>query len=89
MEALIRYLAVELAPLGIRANAVSGGVVDTGALEHFPNRREMLRIGKTNPAGRLVKPEDIAEAVTFLCSPDAEMIRGQTLVVDGGFSLKA
>ena len=89
LEALIRYLAVELAPLGIRANAVSGGVVETGALEHFPNREKMLRMGANNPAGRLVKPEDIAEAVTFLCSPEAEMIRGQTLIVDGGFSLRA
>ena len=89
LEALIRYLAVELGPLGIRANAVSGGVVDTGALDHFPNRKEMLRMGKRNPAGRLVKPEDIAEAVTFLCSDEAEMIRGQTLIVDGGFSLRA
>jgi enoyl-[acyl-carrier protein] reductase III len=89
LEALIRYLAVELAPRGIRANGVSGGVVDTGALEHFPNKEEMLRFGSDNPAGRLVKPEDIAEAVAFLCSPAAEMIRGQTLVVDGGWSLRA
>jgi enoyl-[acyl-carrier protein] reductase III len=89
LEALIRYLAVELAPRGIRANGVSGGVVDTGALEHFPNKEEMLRFGSDNPAGRLVKPEDIAEAVAFLCSPAAEMIRGQTLVVDGGYSLRA
>ena len=87
LEALVRYLAVELAPRGIRVNAVSGGVVETGALEHFPNREEMLRAGAANPAGRLVRPEDIAEAVTFLCSPEAEMIRGQTLIVDGGFSL--
>lgn len=89
LEALVRYLAVELAPLGIRANAVSGGVVETGALEHFPNKEEMLRFSRDNPAGRLVKPEDIAEAVAFLCSPAAEMIRGQTLIVDGGFSLRA
>ncbi len=89
LEALIRYLAVELAPRGIRANGVSGGVVDTGALEHFPNKDEMLRFGSENPAGRLVKPEDIAEAVAFLCSPAAEMIRGQTLIVDGGYSLTA
>jgi enoyl-[acyl-carrier protein] reductase III len=89
LEALIRYLAVELAPRGIRANGVSGGVVDTGALEHFPNKDEMLRFGRDNPAGRLVSPEDIAGAVAFLCSPAAEMIRGQTLVVDGGFSLRA
>ena len=42
---------------------------------------------RANPAGRLVEPEDVAAAVTFLCSPEAEMIRGQTLVVDGGYSL--
>jgi enoyl-[acyl-carrier protein] reductase III len=89
LEALIRYLAVELAPRGIRANGVSGGVVDTGALEHFPNKDEMLRFGSDNPAGRLVTPDDIAAAVTFLCSPEAEMIRGQTVIVDGGYSLKA
>jgi enoyl-[acyl-carrier protein] reductase III len=89
LEALVRYLAVELAPSGIRVNAVSGGVVDTGALEHFPNKEEMLRFGSENPAGRLVRPEDIAAAVVFLCSEGAEMIRGQTLIVDGGFSLRA
>ncbi|MDQ3067962.1 MAG: SDR family oxidoreductase [Actinomycetota bacterium] len=87
LEALVRYLAVELAPHGVRVNAVSGGVVDTGALEHFPNKEEMLRAGEKNPVGRLVTPEDIAGAVTFLCSPEAEMIRGQTVIVDGGFSL--
>ena len=89
LETLIRYLAVELAPVGIRANAVSGGVVDTGALDHFPNKEDMLGFGKDNPAGRLVSAEDIAAAVTFLCSPEAEMIRGQTIVVDGGYSLRA
>ncbi len=87
LEALVRYLAVELAPSGIRVNAVSGGVVETGALEHFPNREEMLAFGRANPVGRLVEPEEIAAAVAFLCSPDAEMVRGHVLVVDGGFSL--
>ena len=89
LESLVRYLAVELAPRGIRVNAVSGGVVETGALEHFPNREEMLRAGAANPVGRLVSPEDIAGAVAFLCGPDADMVRGQTLIVDGGFSLLA
>jgi enoyl-[acyl-carrier protein] reductase III len=86
LEALVRYLAVELAPR-IRVNAVSGGVVDTDALEHFPNREEMLAAGAANPVGRMVTPEDIAAAVAFLCSREADMVRGQTLVVDGGFSL--
>jgi enoyl-[acyl-carrier protein] reductase III len=86
LEALVRYLGVELAPR-IRVNAVSGGVVETDALEAFPNREEMLAAGARNPVGRMVDPEDIAGVVAFLCSPDANMIRGQTLVVDGGFSL--
>jgi len=89
LEALVRYLAVELAPRGIRVNAVSAGVVETDALEHFPNREEMLASGAANPVGRLVTPEDIAGVVSFLCSPGAEMIRGQTVVIDGGWSLSA
>jgi enoyl-[acyl-carrier protein] reductase III len=89
LEALVRYLAVELGPRGIRVNAVSAGVVETAALEHFPNKDEMLELGRRNPAGRLVTPEDVAAAVAFLCSPDAEMVRGHTLVIDGGFSLPA
>jgi enoyl-[acyl-carrier protein] reductase III len=90
LESLVRYLAVELAPRGIRVNAVSGGVVETGALEHFPNRDQMLEAARTRtPAGRMVTPADIAETVLFLCSPGADMIRGQTIVVDGGFSLLA
>jgi len=89
LEALVRYLAVELAPQGIRVNAVSAGIVETGALDHFPNREAMLEMGARNPAGRLVAPEDVADAVAFLCSPAADMIRGHTLVVDGGWSLLA
>ena len=90
LESLVRYLAVELAPRGIRVNAVSAGVVETGALEHFPNRETMIREGlERTPAGRLVEPEDVAGAVVYLASADAEMVRGHTLVVDGGFSLLA
>jgi enoyl-[acyl-carrier protein] reductase III len=89
LEALVRYLAVELAPKGIRVNAVSAGVVETGALDHFPNKELMLEMGVRNPVGRIVSPEDVAGVVTFLCSPEAEMIRGQILVVDGGWSLLA
>lgn len=90
LEAIVRYLAVELAPRGIRVNAVSAGVVETDALDAFPNREEMLSWSAARtPAGKLVTAADVASAVCFLCSPDAEMIRGQTLVVDGGFSLLA
>ena len=89
LESLVRYLAVELGPSGIRVNAVSGGVVETGALDYFPNREEMLEMGTRNAVGRIVTPDDIAGTVAFLCGPDAEMIRGQVIVVDGGFSLPA
>jgi enoyl-[acyl-carrier protein] reductase III len=90
LESVVRYLAVELAPRGIHVNAVSAGVVETEALDHFPNREAMLHSGKTRtPAGRLVEPDDIAGAVAFLCSRDAQMLCGQTLIVDGGYSLLA
>jgi enoyl-[acyl-carrier protein] reductase III len=90
LEALVRYLAVEFAPKDIRVNAVSAGLVETGALDHFPNRDEMLRFYRERtPAGRLVEPEDVADAVCFLASPAAAMIRGQVVVVDGGYSTLA
>jgi enoyl-[acyl-carrier protein] reductase III len=90
LEAVVRYLGVELAPRGIRVNAVSGGLVETGALEHFPNREEMLKAGRERtPAGRMVEAKDIADAALFLASPQASMIVGQTLIVDGGYSLPA
>ena len=90
LEALVRYLAVELAPRGVRVNAVSAGVVETQALDHFPNREQMLEMAQTRtPAGRMVEPSDVADAVEFLCSPGAQMVCGQTLIVDGGYSLLA
>lgn len=88
LESLTRYLAVELAPLGIAVNAVSGGLVETDALTHFPRREQMLAEARARtPAGRMVEPEDIARTVAFLCGPGGEMIRGQVIVVDGGYSL--
>lgn len=88
IEALTRYLAVEFAADNIVVNAVSAGVIETEALEHFPRREQMLREGLARtPAGRLPTPEDMAKVVAFLCSPDAQMIRGQTIMVDGGYTL--
>lgn len=92
LESITRYLAVEFAPLGIRANAVSPGLVETEALAHFEATSDgsiMQRAIEATPAGRLVTPEDVAALVTFLCSPEAEMIRGQTILLDGGFNLPA
>ena len=89
LEAVTRYLAVEFAPMKISVNAVSGGYVDTGALDHFPTKEQMLEAGRNTPVGRMVTAQDIANAVAFLCSPGAEMIRGQTIRVDGGLTLTA
>ncbi|WP_203363846.1 enoyl-[acyl-carrier-protein] reductase FabL [Bacillus sp. REN10] len=88
VEALTRYLSVELAEKNIVVNAVSGGAIDTDALKHFPNREEILEDARINtPAGRIVHIEDIVQTVMFLISEGAYMIRGQTIIVDGGRSL--
>ena len=90
LEALTRYLAVELSPKNIVVNAVSPGVVLTDALQHFTALSDPTAIPRAianTPAGRLVQPEDVAEVVAFLCSPAAAMIRGQVIVVDGGYTL--
>jgi enoyl-[acyl-carrier protein] reductase III len=88
LESLVRHLAVELAPKNVRVNAVSAGVVDTDALKHFPNREEILAEGvRRTPAGRLLQPGDVADAVLFLVSPLSSMMVGQTMVVDGGYSI--
>ncbi|CAN7489573.1 enoyl-[acyl-carrier-protein] reductase FabL [Rossellomorea sp. LjRoot5] len=88
VEALTRYLAVELAPRGIVVNAVSGGAIDTDALKHFPNREELLEDARSKtPAGRMVEIDDLVKSVMFLVSDDSSMIRGQTIIVDGGRSL--
>jgi enoyl-[acyl-carrier protein] reductase III len=88
LESLVRHLAVELAPRGVRVNAISAGVVDTDALKHFPNREQILaESARRTPAGRLVEPADVANAVLFLVSPLSSMMVGQTVVVDGGYAI--
>jgi len=91
LEALTRYLAVELAPKNIVVNAVSPGVVETDALHNFASMGGQENILKKFidmvPAGRLVQPEEVAQVVGFLCTPAAAMIRGQTIALDGGYTL--
>lgn len=92
LEALTRYLAVEFAPKNIIVNAVSPGIVATEALQHFNTMQDediLEEIARQTPAGRITTPEDVAKIVAFLCGPDAEMIRGQTILADGGFTLPA
>ncbi len=88
LEALVRYLAVELAPFKILVNAVSGGLVDTDSLKMFPQIETMKKeFLKRTPGGRLGSPDDIANVVSFLLSPAAGWIYGQTIIADGGYSL--
>ena len=88
LESIVRHLAIDLSGQGINVNVVSAGVVDTDALKHFPNREELIQgaLAKT-PAGRLVEPRDVADAVVFLCTDRAAMIQGQTITIDGGYSI--
>ena len=88
LENLVRYLAVELSAYNIHVNAVSGGLIDTDSLKMFPKIDEMKKefLSRT-PGRRLGKPEDIANVVSFLLSPAADWIYGQTLIADGGYSL--
>jgi enoyl-[acyl-carrier protein] reductase III len=88
LESLVRSLAQELGPRGIRVNAVSAGVVDTDALRAFPDHEALLAaFAQRTPAGPVLTVEDVANAVYLLCLPEADMINGHTLVVDGGFSI--
>ena len=91
LEALTRYLAVDLAPKGIIVNAVSPGLVDTDAVTAFPVDLQAVFAATTErtPTGRLVTPEDVARLVAFLCSDAASMIVGQVLAIDGGYGLLA
>lgn len=92
LEALVRYLGVELAAQNINVNAVSPGVVLTEALRHFEAFRGeenplVQHVLDNTPVGRLCTPEDVANLVCFLCLPESRMICGQTIVMDGGHSL--
>jgi len=88
LESLVRHLAVELGPKGINVNTISAGAVDTEALKKFPNREQILStaLSKT-PMGRLTTPDDVGDVALYLCSDLATMIQGQTIVVDGGYSI--
>jgi len=87
LEALTRYLAIELAPKGICVNGVAASAVDTEALKFYIKQGLVKDTRQATPAGRMVTPEDVANVVAFLCSEEAFMIRGQTVIVDGGTSV--
>jgi enoyl-[acyl-carrier protein] reductase III len=89
IESLVRYLAVEFATRGIHVNCVCGGLVVTDGTRMLPDFSETAaHVAARTPAGRVAEPDDIAGAVTMLCSADANWICGQTIVADGGYSLQ-
>ncbi len=87
LEALTRYLAVELAPKRICVNAVAPGGVESEALKLYAGDKAMPQLSQSTPAGKLVQPEDIANLVAFLCGNESSMIIGQAIIIDGGLSL--
>lgn len=88
LESLVRSLSIELAPSGISVNTISAGVVDTDAIKHFPNRQQLLEdFNRKSQLGRELTASDVADVAYLLCLPEAEAIRGQTIVVDAGYSV--
>ncbi|MBS1842785.1 MAG: SDR family oxidoreductase [Actinobacteria bacterium] len=90
-ESLVRYLALELAPRGVRVNAVLAGPLPTDAFRAVfaEGADDRLReLNAANPSGRGLELKDVAETVAFLASPEAAMIQGQVITVDGGNSLR-
>ena len=91
-ECLVRYLALELAPLGVRANCVAPGAVDTEALRQVYGDQTDARLAEfaaANPSGRNVSHDDYCNLIEFLASPAAAMIQGQVMFVNGGSYLAA
>ncbi len=88
IENIVKYLAVELAPRRITVNCVSGGFIDTSALHSFPNYDDLVEeVIRRTPFDRVGTAKEIADVVVFLAGPKATWITGQTVIVDGGYSL--
>lgn len=84
VNGITKGLAKELAPHGIRVNAVSPGTVDNHFHEQFSTRETLAQVAASTPAGRLGTNEDLADVIVFLCSDAARFIHGQTIEVNGG-----
>ncbi len=88
IENMVKYMAIELAPRHITVNCVSGGFIDTSALKVFPNYEDMKReVSARTPFKRIGTPAEVADVVVFMATPKASWITGQTIIVDGGYSL--
>ncbi len=89
LESLMRFMAVEYAPLGMTSNCIQAGMTQTPSFSMIPNSEKLAVFGKKrNPFQRLTTPEDVANAVYLLTQPEANWINGTILKVDGGESLR-
>lgn len=89
LESITRSIAVEYAPLGIKANCVQAGVTKTRSFDMLPEKEAILASAlKRNPVGRLTTPEDVANVAYLLCLDEAKWITGTVIKVDGGESLR-
>jgi len=84
VAAMTKGLARELAPHGVRVNAVSPGTIDNDFHQRFSTRQALDSVIAATPAGRLGTNEDIADVIVFLCSEAARYIHGQSVEVNGG-----
>lgn len=90
LESHVRQLALELAPVGITANAIQAGVTDTPALRKIPTHQEMIEFAqRINPHGRLTTPHDVARALVVLADDRTAWITGNTIRIDGGEDIVA
>ncbi|WP_149275833.1 SDR family oxidoreductase [Pareuzebyella sediminis] len=89
LEALTRSIALEFAPLGIKANCIQAGTTITRAFQMIPGHKELRQKAlERNPNNRLTTPEDVADVVYLLTTPEAQWITGTIIPVDGGESLR-
>ena len=83
LNGFAKAIAIELAPKGIRVNLVSPGMTDTELISDIPEKVKMLTSAKT-PLKRLAKTEDIANAISYLCSEKSDFLTGETIRINGG-----
>ena len=85
--AMTRAMALELAPHGIRVNAIAPGLTDTAQPRYGNTEEELAVMATAVPLGRMAQPEDIAGIAVFLASDEAGHVTGQTLHVNGGMAM--